>query len=399
MPILATLTKGRVPVKAWTGDIEPEARRQLENVASLPIVHGHVAAMPDVHLGIGATVGSVIPTRRAIIPAAVGVDIGCGMNAMRLSLTANDLPQNLGRIRSAIEAAVPVGFDQHSECPIEDGRVLRTMDRRLQAIARRHPGLVKLQRNFEQTWARQLGSLGGGNHFIELCLDESQRAWVMLHSGSRGVGNAMGRYFIERARREAERLDRRLPDRDLAWLDEGTPLFDDYVASVGWAQDYALANRREMMRLIVEALRRHLPAFSLESEAINCHHNYVARERHLGEDLYITRKGAIRAGVGELGIIPGSMGARSFIVRGLGNEASFCSCSHGAGRRMSRTEARRRFSRDDLERQTTGVECRKDGGVIDEIPAAYKNIDEVMAQQSDLVEVVHTLRQVVCVKG
>jgi tRNA-splicing ligase RtcB len=399
VPILANLTKGRVPVKAWTADLEPEARRQLENVANLPIVHGHVAAMPDVHAGIGATVGSVIPTRRAIIPAAVGVDIGCGMNALRLSLGAKDLPENLARIRSAIEAAVPVGFDQHGQCPVDDPRALRAMARRLHAIEKKHPGLAKLQRNFDETWARQLGTLGGGNHFIELCLDESDRVWVMLHSGSRGIGNAMGRYFIERARREAERLDRRLPDRDLAWLDEGTPLFDDYVEAVGWAQDYAMANRREMMHLIVEALRRHLPGFSIEHEAVNCHHNFVARERHLGEDLYITRKGAIRAGKGELGIIPGSMGARSFIVRGLGNEASFCSCSHGAGRRMSRTEAKRRFSRQDLERQTAGVECRKDGGVIDEIPGAYKDIDEVMANQSDLVEVVHTLKQVVCVKG
>jgi tRNA-splicing ligase RtcB len=273
------------------------------------------------------------------------------------------------------------------------------MARKLHAIEKKHPGVAKLQRNFDETWARQLGTLGGGNHFIELCLDESGRVWVMLHSGSRGIGNAMGRYFIERARREAERLDRRLPDRDLAWLDEGTPLFDDYVEAVGWAQDYAMANRREMMHLIVEALRRHLPGFSIEHEAVNCHHNFVARERHLGEDLYITRKGAIRAGKGELGIIPGSMGARSFIVRGLGSEASFCSCSHGAGRRMSRTEAKHRFSRQDLERQTAGVECRKDGGVIDEIPGAYKDIDEVMANQSDLVEVVHTLKQVVCVKG
>jgi tRNA-splicing ligase RtcB len=399
MPILTRLTGGRVPVKAWAADLEPEVRRQLENVAKLPIVHGHVAAMPDVHAGIGATVGSVIPTRRAIIPAAVGVDIGCGMNAIRLSLDARDLPDNLARLRAAIEAAVPVGFEQHGKCPVEDPAPLRSMARKLHAIEKKHPGVAKLQRNFDETWARQLGTLGGGNHFIELCLDESGRVWVMLHSGSRGIGNAMGRYFIERARREAERLDRRLPDRDLAWLDEGTPLFDDYVEAVGWAQDYAMANRREMMHLIVEALRRHLPGFSIEHEAVNCHHNFVARERHLGEDLYITRKGAIRAGKGELGIIPGSMGARSFIVRGLGSEASFCSCSHGAGRRMSRTEAKRRFNRQDLERQTAGVECRKDGGVIDEIPGAYKDIDEVMANQSDLVEVVHTLKQVVCVKG
>jgi tRNA-splicing ligase RtcB (3'-phosphate/5'-hydroxy nucleic acid ligase) len=390
MPILERLTKGRVAVKAWTADLEPEARRQLENVANLPIVHGHVAAMPDVHAGIGATVGSVIPTRGAIIPAAVGVDIGCGMNAVRLTLSAKDLPDSLARIRSAIEAAVPVGFDQHDECPLEDRRELRALARRLDAVAVKHPGLAKMQKRFDETWACQLGSLGGGNHFIELCVDDEDRLWVMLHSGSRGVGNAMGRYFIERARRELERADRRLPDRDLAWLDEGTALFDDYVEAVGWAQDYALANRREMMRLITDVLRRHLPSFGTDGEAINCHHNYVARERHFGEDLFITRKGAIRAGAGELGIIPGSVGARSFIVRGLGNEESYCSCAHGAGRRMSRTEAKRRFSREDLARQTEGVECRKDGGVIDEIPAAYK---------SDLVEIVRTLKQVVCVKG
>ncbi|HRE12994.1 MAG TPA: RtcB family protein [Usitatibacteraceae bacterium] len=399
MPIAAKLTKGRVPVKSWTDDLEPEARRQLENVANLPIVHGHVAAMPDVHAGIGATVGSVIPTKGAIIPAAVGVDIGCGMNAVRLTLTAEDLPANLGRIRSAIEAAVPVGFAQHDECPLHDAKGLKGFARRLEAIGRKHPGLSKMQRRFDETWAMQLGSLGGGNHFIELCLDEAGRVWVMLHSGSRGVGNAIGRYFIERARREAERLDRRLPDRDLAWFDEGTALFDDYVEAVGWAQDYAMANRREMMRLVVDSLRRHLPEFALADEAINCHHNYVARETHFGQSLFVTRKGAIRAGEGELGIVPGSMGARSFIVRGRGNPESFCSCAHGAGRRMSRTEAKRRFSREDLERQTAGVECRKDGGVIDEIPGAYKDIDEVMARQEDLVEVVHTLRQVVCVKG
>jgi tRNA-splicing ligase RtcB len=399
MPIAAKLTKGRVPVKCWTDELEPEARRQLENVASLPVVHGHVAAMPDVHAGIGATVGSVIPTKGAIIPAAVGVDIGCGMNAVRLTLTANELPANLSRIRSAIEAAVPVGFSQHDECPAHGAKDLRAFGRRLEAIGAKHPGLSKMQRRFDETWAMQLGSLGGGNHFIEICLDEQARVWVMLHSGSRGVGNAIGRYFIERARREAERLDRRLPDRDLAWFDEGTPLFDDYVEAVGWAQDYAMANRREMMRLVVESLRRHLPDFALADEAINCHHNYVARETHFGQSLFVTRKGAIRAGEGELGIVPGSMGARSFIVRGRGNPESFCSCAHGAGRRMSRTEAKRRFSRADLERQTEGVECRKDGGVIDEIPGAYKDIDAVMARQADLVEVVHTLRQVVCVKG
>ena len=400
MPIAHELTEGRVPVKVWAREIEATARRQLENVAQLPIIHGHVAAMPDVHAGIGATVGSVIPTKAAIIPAAVGVDLGCGLNAVRLSLTASDLPDTLGKIRRAIESAVPVGFDQHA--PRTSGareKAAKALAPRLAHIVERNPKLKSLQRDFDTTWMRQLASLGGGNHFIEVCLDESDRVWVMLHSGSRGVGNAIGRFFIERARREMERHDTRLPDRDLAWLEEGTRVFDDYVEAVEWAQDYALSNRREMMRLVLGALASHLPSFDIAAEAVECHHNYVARERHFGENLFVTRKGAIRAGRGELGIIPGSMGAKSFIVRGLGNPESLCSCAHGAGRRMSRAEAKRRFSRADLEQQTAGVECRKDGDVIDEIPAAYKPIDEVMEDQSDLVEIVHTLKQVVCVKG
>jgi tRNA-splicing ligase RtcB len=402
MPIALELTGGRVPVKVWTQDLEPQARRQLENVSRLPIVHGHVAAMADVHAGIGATVGSVIPTKGAIIPAATGVDIGCGMHAVQLSLTANDLPASLGRIRGAIEAAVPVGFDMHVGAKGKGGRREKTakgMHRDLKRIVERNPRIATMQKNFEETWVRQLGTLGGGNHFIEVCIDESRNVWMMLHSGSRGIGNVIGRYFIERARREMERSDTRLPDRDLAWFAEGSPAFDEYVDAVHWAQDYALENRREMMRAILAALEPHLPPFQIVDEAIECHHNYVARETHFGESLLITRKGAIRAGAGELGIIPGSMGAKSFIVRGKGNAESFCSCAHGAGRLMSRTEAKRRFSQADVERQTSGVECRKDAGVIDEIPGAYKSIDEVMANQSDLVDIVHTLKQVVCVKG
>ncbi len=398
MSIKLEFNKGRVPVKVWTTDIEPEAMQQLINVSKLPIVHGHIAAMPDVHMGIGATVGSVIPTKGAIIPAAVGVDIGCGMNAVRLTLTANDLPESLARVRGAIEAAVPVGFNQHADSPAQN-RVTRPLSDRLDNVVKKHPELTKMQKQFARTWLNQLGSLGGGNHFIELCLDEAQRVWVMLHSGSRGIGNVMGRYFIAAAKKDMQRHHANLPDRDLAYFSEGSKHFDDYVEAVEWAQDYALANRREMMRLIVEALRDHLPPFKADSEAINCHHNYVARERHFDENLFITRKGAISAREGELGIIPGSMGAKSYIVRGLGNAQSFCSCSHGAGRRMSRTEAKRRFNRADVESQTQGVECRKDAGVIDEIPGAYKDIDQVMANQSDLVEVVHTLKQVLCVKG
>ncbi len=402
MPIALELQGGRVPVKVWTAELEPQARKQLENVARLPIIHGHVAAMPDVHAGIGATVGSVIPTKGAVIPAAVGVDLGCGVNAVQLSLTAKDLPTSLAKIRAAIESAVPVGFDMHAGAKGHGGRredKARGMQRGLDAIAAKNPKLATMQKDFRETWVRQLGTLGGGNHFIEVCIDEEQNIWVMLHSGSRGIGNVIGRYFIERARREMERQDTRLPDRDLAWLAEGTPVFDEYVEAVHWAQDYATENRREMMEAILDALRPHLPAFRIVGEAISCHHNYVAREKHFGENVLVTRKGAIRAGQGELGVIPGSMGARSFIVRGKGNPESLCSCAHGAGRRMSRSEAKRRFTEADVERQTEGVECRKDAGVIDEIPGAYKAIEDVMSNQSDLVDVVHTLKQVICVKG
>lgn len=402
MGILIELNKARVPVKVWTRDIEPEAMQQLLNVAALPIVHGHVAAMPDVHLGIGATVGSVIPTKQAIIPAAVGVDIGCGMNAVRTSLVAGDLPQSLRRLRSAIEAAVPVGFDQHGASPLRGGdgkRIEQGLGGRLVRIAGKHPAVAKMQRRFDETWACQIGTLGGGNHFIELCLDEADRVWVMLHSGSRGIGNVLGRYFIAAAQKDMQRHQANLPDRDLAYFAEGSTLFDDYVEAVDWAQEYALLNRNRMMAAIVEALKPLLPPFRIEAEAINCHHNYVAREEHFGEQLFITRKGAISARAGELGIIPGSMGAKSYIVRGLGNPQSFCSCAHGAGRRMSRSAAKRRFGPRDVEAQTAGVECRKDGGVVDEIPAAYKDIDQVMENQRDLVEVVHTLKQVLCVKG
>jgi tRNA-splicing ligase RtcB (3'-phosphate/5'-hydroxy nucleic acid ligase) len=400
MPIAQEIRTGRVPVKVWTPELEPQARKQLENVASLPIIHGHVAAMPDVHAGIGATVGSVIPTKGAIIPAAVGVDLGCGMNAVRLSLKASDLPTSLKPLRQAIENAVPVGFDTHRDMR-DPGRARagKQMEEDLRRIVQRNPKIGTMQKNFQETWLKQLGTLGGGNHFIEVCLDEEQHVWVMVHSGSRGIGNVIGRYFIERARREMEKTDTHLPDRDLAWLAEGTRAFDDYVEAVHWAQDYAMENRRQMMRAVLEALRGELPPFRIVDRAVECHHNYVARERHFGEDVLVTRKGAIRAGEGELGIIPGSMGARSFIVRGKGNPESLCSCAHGAGRLMSRSEAKRRFSAADVARQTEGVECRKDEGVVDEIPGAYKPIDEVMANQSDLVDVVHTLKQVVCVKG
>jgi tRNA-splicing ligase RtcB (3'-phosphate/5'-hydroxy nucleic acid ligase) len=398
MPVRQEITDGRVPVKVYTGEIEPEARQQLLNISRLPIVHHHVAAMPDVHLGIGATVGSVIPTLRAVIPAAVGVDIGCGMIATRLSLTGDDLSEKaLKGVFSQITRDVPVGFSQHTDRNIRSHAV-KKFDRGLKTILHKHPGIGK-RVGRSSSWAHQLGSLGGGNHFIELCLDESGDLWVMLHSGSRGIGNAIGSYFIELAKKDVGRNNLRLPDQNLAYFTEGAQHFHDYVEAVGWAQDYARANRAEMMALVLEALRRHLPSFEVTKEAVNCHHNYVERERHFGEEVWLTRKGAIRAREGELGIIPGSMGARSYIVRGKGNADAFHSCAHGAGRKMSRNTAKKTFSIEDLKRQTEGVVCRKDSGVLDEIPAAYKDIDEVMANQSDLVEVVHTLKQVLCVKG
>lgn len=399
MPILQTLNKGRVPVHIWTGDTESQALDQLANVSQLPFIHHHVAAMPDVHAGIGATVGSVIPTKGAIIPAAVGVDIGCGMNAVRTSLKADDLPESLRQLRNGIEKAIPVGFDMHDRDPVKCS-VITSLAGGLDVIVDKHPGIRKMQKQRPyHVWVRQLASLGGGNHFVEVCLDENADVWIMLHSGSRGIGNVIGRYFIDLARRDlAERLGS-LPDRDLAYFTEGAKHFDDYVEAVGWAQDYAMINRREMMHLILAVMAKHLPPFSITKEAINCHHNYVAREQHFGADVFITRKGAIRAGDGELGIIPGSMGAKSYIVRGKGNADSFCSCSHGAGRRMSRSRAKKLFNQEDLVQQTAGVECRKDVGVVDEIPGAYKDIDAVMQNQTDLVDVVHTLKQVLCVKG
>ncbi len=380
------------PVKVWTNDIDKATQQQLQNVAALPFIHHHIAAMPDVHLGLGATIGAVIPTVDAIVPAAVGVDIGCGMVAVRTSLTANELPDNLKAVRFGIESRVPVGFAGHARDDIRPHAV-RKLQSRVRAFADNYPSLVT------DKWMLQIGSLGGGNHFIEVCLDEAQRVWVVLHSGSRGFGNRIGQHFIGLAKQEMQRKHVHLPDRSLAYLQQGSELFSDYVGAVDLAQDYARINREEMLDLIVEAMRMHLPPFSLTQEAINCHHNYVARERHFGREVWLTRKGAIRAQAGDLGIVPGSMGAASYIVRGRGNTESFCSCAHGAGRRMSRHQAKRTFSLEDMQQQTAGVECRKDKGVIDEIPAAYKDINEVMANQSDLIEVVHTLKQLLCVKG
>lgn len=393
------------PVKMWPNGVpvEPEARNQLLNTAKMPFIFKHLAVMPDVHLGKGSTIGSVIPTRGAIIPAAVGVDIGCGMIAVRTSLMAGDLPDNLYGIRSAIERAVPHGRTSNRSGN-DKGAWQRTPDivdqhwATLQAgfkrITNKYPALLKTN-NYAH-----LGTLGTGNHFIELCLDEANRVWVMLHSGSRGVGNAIGTLFINLAQKDMQKHIANLPDRDLAYFEEGSAHFNDYIEAVGWAQDYARHNREVMMQRVLAALSREITKpFSATEEAVNCHHNYVQREKHFGEQVLVTRKGAVSAQRGEMGIIPGSMGAKSFIVRGLGNEESFCSCSHGAGRTMSRTAAKKRFTVADQQRATAHVECRKDSDVIDEIPMAYKDIDAVMAAQSSLVEIVHTLRQVVCVKG
>ncbi|MDR2450480.1 MAG: RtcB family protein [Candidatus Accumulibacter sp.] len=398
MPIKEVLATERVPVKIWTDEVDERSKLQLTNIASLPFIYHHVAAMPDVHVGIGATIGSVIATKKAIIPAAVGVDIGCGMVACRLSLTANDIDEkSLRKVFDQISRDVPVGRAQHRDREVLLHAAM-PFEARLDKMTEKHPSLLKAFGKFSK-WMNQMGTLGGGNHFIEVCLDEADRVWVMLHSGSRGIGNALAAYFIELARQDMERWMIHLPDRDLAYFPEGGEHFDDYVEALTWAQEYAMQNRECMLDLVLKALGRHLPEFDVESEVVNCHHNYVAREHHFGDDVWVTRKGAIRARAGDLGIIPGSMGAQSYIVQGKGNSESFTSCAHGAGRRMSRTAAEKTFTEGDLAQQTEGVICRKDKGVVDEIPGAYKDIDTVMANQSDLVEVLHRLKQVICVKG
>jgi tRNA-splicing ligase RtcB len=395
-----------VPIKAWTKGVplEEPARQQLLNAAQLPIIFKWIAVMPDVHYGIGATVGSVIPTKAAVIPAAVGVDIGCGMMAVETSLNARDLPDSLKKIRTAIEKAVPHGRTNQgksgdrgawNKIPERGYELWNRLSSGYEAIVLKHPTLSR------GNSVNHLGTLGSGNHFIEVCLDEKESVWFMLHSGSRGVGNRIGSYFIEMARQDMRAHQANLPDIDLAYFKEGTKHFDEYVNAVQWAQEFARLNREMMMENIVAAVRNsgEVPMFKVELQAINCHHNYVEREHHYGEDVFITRKGAVRARKGDLGIIPGSMGTRSYIVRGLGNPESFESCSHGAGRAMSRKEAKRRFTVQDHCAATQGIECRKDADVIDETPGAYKSMDAVLEAEKDLVEVVHTLRQVVVVKG
>ena len=396
-------TKG-VPIKAWTQGVpfEAEAEAQLRKVAEMPFVHKWVAVMPDVHSGIGATVGSVIASKGAIIPAAVGVDIGCGMMAVQTSLRAVDLPDSLRAVRSAIESAVPHGRTDDGgkndrgawhDVPSRVGSAWAELEAEYKPIVEKFP---KIGRGATLS---QLGTLGTGNHFIELCLDEEDRVWIMLHSGSRGLGNRIGSFFIELAKRDMRTWLINLPHQDLAYLPEGTEHFYDYWKAVSFAQKFAAKNRELMMAAVVEAVSAELPDFALTNVAVNCHHNYVSREHHFGADVLVTRKGAVRAREGELGIIPGSMGAKSFIVRGKGNAESFCSCSHGAGRKMSRTAAKKVFTLEDHAKATAGVECRKDEAVIDETPGAYKAIEDVMHAQRDLVEVAFTLRQVVCVKG
>lgn len=405
---MEVIKSARSLAKCWIDgvELETQAEMQIRNLLQLPFIYKHIAVMPDVHWGMGATIGSVIPTMGAIVPAAVGVDLGCGMIAQKTTLLARDLPDSLTAVRSAIEAAVPHGrsdnggtndvgaWPSRANPPAPVCNAWNGLVRHFQAIVERHPKVGRCNN------VSHLGTLGTGNHFIEVCLDAQDAVWVMLHSGSRGVGNRIGSYFIERAKEHMRRWFVNLPDEDLAYLPEDTQDFKDYVEAVSWAQRFAAANRELMMHATINAIAKALgrPVHAL-LEAVNCHHNYIAREHHFGKDVWVTRKGAVRARVGDLGIIPGSMGARSYIVRGRGHADAFMSCSHGAGRRMSRGEAKRRFTVEQHAAATAGVECRKDVAVIDETPEAYKDIDAVMAAQSELVEVVAVLKQVVCVKG
>jgi len=408
MPVQQVIfsNKAKKHVKVYTNDLEESARVQLQNLSEMPFIHHHIAAMPDVHWGMGATIGSVIPTKGAIIPAAVGVDIGCGMMAHQLDIFAEDLPDNLKSLRSRIESQVPHGrtnnggLNDKGAWQITPTRMALWWmhhEPQLAALATNHPKLLKGHVNTH----RHLGTLGGGNHFIEICLDENNQVWIMLHSGSRGIGNRIGSYFIQLAKKDMERwFINNLPDKNLAYLVEGSKYFDDYIQAVSWAQEYATANREFMMNQVKVAFASIISKpFKTTLNAIQCHHNYIAKEHHFGANVWITRKGALRAREGDMGIIPGSMGVKSFIVRGLGNKDGLHSCSHGAGRTMSRTEAKRRFTAEDLAQQTQGIECRKDDGVVDEIPSSYKDIDVVMENQKDLVEIVHTLHQVLNVKG
>lgn len=393
-------------VQMWTEGVpvESDALTQIRNISRLPILAGHIAIMPDVHVGKGAVVGSVIPTERSLIPAAVGVDIACGMCAVRLDITAEDLPAKVA-MRKAIERYVPIGFNSHQQTLrlLHDRLQGQSLDRRIRDVVERADGILLLKRDEKFDWSRvgkQIGSLGGGNHFIEICLDEKARVWIILHSGSRNAGKTIGETATRMAQAYGVKSGQALPDKLLSWLDEGTEEFDAYVEGLLWAQDYAQLNRDVMLHLVKKALAEAMGREIKEAEGtVNCHHNFSQVEEHGGRRFWVTRKGANRAGAGEKGIIPGSMGARSYIVEGKGNLDAYQSCSHGAGRVMGRGAAKKTFSLADLAAQTAGIECRKDAGVIDEIPRAYKPIDRVMEAQKDLVGVLHELRQVVCVKG
>ena len=386
-----------VPVKVWTHDFDLASIEQLRNVARLPFVFHHIAAMPDVHAGMGATIGSVIATKGAVIPAAVGVDVGCGMLAVRTNLIKEEFNDRaLEVLMKEILNRVPVGREQRDKAQIRN-QICEPFAEGLANILGQEPDMLKPM--VKSDWRAQMGTLGSGNHFIELAADEENKLWIMLHTGSRGVGNTMASFFIKRAKELSKANGEILPDINLASLKEGTDEFNLYMKAVDWAQAYAMTNRQEILKDVLEAIQVLRPEAQLEGEIVNCHHNYVAQEKHYGEMVWVTRKGAIRAGLGEKGIIPGSMGARSYIVEGLGSEESFCSSSHGAGRKMSRTEAKKHFTVNDLKKQTDGVVCRKDEGVLDEIPSAYKSIEEVMQNQSDLTRTLHELKQVLCVKG
>jgi tRNA-splicing ligase RtcB len=400
------VNNNKFPIKMWTKGVyvEEDAKAQLSKLAGLPFIHKHLAVMPDCHVGKGATIGSVVPTVGAIVPAAVGVDLGCGMSAVRTSLKASDLPDNLFSLRSHVESVVPHGRSNNGKGTLDVGSwrkdIPLDVEERWAELDRHFNYVVEINARFERSNnINHLGTLGGGNHFIEICLDENDNVWVMLHSGSRGIGNAIGSHFIALAKKDMERWFINLPDKDLSYIPEGSEHFSNYVSCVDWAQKYAKISREIMMVRALRVLKDEVCPFTTDEMAVNCHHNYISKEHHFGKNVWVTRKGAVRARVGDLGIIPGAMGMKSFIVRGKGNDDSFHSCSHGAGRLMSRTQAKKQFSLDDHIRDTQGVECRKDIDVLDETPKAYKDIDAVMAAQSDLVDVVHTLKAVVCVKG
>lgn len=381
-------TKNR-PIKIWASIIDPQTEQQLFNMAKMPFIHSHVAVMPDAHLGKGSTVGTVIATDGAIIPAAVGVDIGCGMAALKLPFKLDHIAEKLGEIRHDIERSVPTGRYGN-----------KATSQRFKTFFETNGYPIGVQATKIGKAAEQLGSLGGGNHFIEICGDEDDGLWIVLHSGSRNIGKCLAEHHIYKAKGLMKQYFISLPDPDLAYLTQGTPEFKEYVDDLMWAQKYAAENRAEMLDRVLKCVRYALKKDNIVAElSINCHHNYTQLENHFGKNIYITRKGAVSAQAGQWGIIPGSMGTKSYIVQGKGNPQSFCSCSHGAGRLMSRTKAKEQFTIEDLVEQTAGVNCRKDAGVIDEIPGAYKDIDVVMEDQKDLVDIRHTLKQVICVKG